>query len=163
MPYLLPALLSIAALVASAPASGQTLTGRVVRVIDGDTIVVLGPGNAQHEVHLAGIDAPEQGQPYGTRSRDHLLEIVAGKYVVVNRNMRGGHERIVGKVLASGQDMNLTQVRAGMAWHDQRDPTELSPSDQMAYSEAETQARLTGSGLWAEPGPIPPWEWRRRR
>ena len=44
------------------------LTGRVVRVTDGDTIVVLGPGNAQHKVRLQGIDAPERGQAYGTKS-----------------------------------------------------------------------------------------------
>ena len=40
----------------------ETLTGRVVRVTDGDTIVVLDSGNAPHKIRLTGIDAPERGQ-----------------------------------------------------------------------------------------------------
>jgi endonuclease YncB( thermonuclease family) len=61
----------------------DTLTGRVVRVTDGDTIVVLDSANTQHKIRLQGIDTPERGQAYSTKSREHLSDSVAGKFVVV--------------------------------------------------------------------------------
>ena len=53
-------------------ASAENLTGKVIRVADGDTITVLGSGNQQHKIRIAGIDAPEKGQPYGQKSRESL-------------------------------------------------------------------------------------------
>ena len=84
-----------------------SLTGRVVRVTDGDTIVVLDTNSAQHKIRLQGIDAPERGQAYGTKSKEHLSDSVAGKFVVVEYDKRDRYERILGKVLLSNQDMNL--------------------------------------------------------
>lgn len=60
--------------------------GKVVSVIDGDTIKVLDDENREHKIHLSGIDAPERGQPYGTKSRDYLASLVAGKEVKVESN-----------------------------------------------------------------------------
>jgi endonuclease YncB( thermonuclease family) len=94
-----------------------TLTGRVVSVTEGDTIIVLDSGNAQHKVRLQGTDAPERGQAYGTKSKEHLSDSVAGRFVVVEYEKRDRYERILGKVLLSGEDMNLEQIRAGLAWH----------------------------------------------
>ena len=51
------------ALLVSLPTWAADLTGRVVRVVDGDTVVVLDTEKTQHKVRLAGIDAPESGQP----------------------------------------------------------------------------------------------------
>ena len=59
-------------------AQAGVLAGRVVRVTDGDTLVVPGAGNAQHKIRLQGIDAPERGEAYGTKSKDHLSDSVAG-------------------------------------------------------------------------------------
>lgn len=59
-----PALLCM--LLALAPlANADTLTGLVIGVADGDTITVLDDARTQHKVRLAGIDAPEKGQPFG--------------------------------------------------------------------------------------------------
>ena len=91
----------------------DSLTGRVVRVTDGDTIVVLDANNAQHKIRLTGIDAPERKQAYGTKSKEHLSGSVAGKFVVVEYDKRDRYERILGKVLLSNEDMNLAQVKAG--------------------------------------------------
>jgi len=64
-------------------ASAATLPGRVVRVTDGDTIVILAEGDVQHKIRLQGIDAPERGQAYGTKSKEHLSDLVAGRFVTV--------------------------------------------------------------------------------
>ena len=66
----------------------DTLTGRVVRVTDGDTIVILDAGNTQHKIRLTGIDAPERGQAFGTKSKEHLSDSVADKFVTVEYSKR---------------------------------------------------------------------------
>jgi endonuclease YncB( thermonuclease family) len=45
-----------------------TLTGKVVAIADGDTFAVLDESKTQHKIRLAGIDAPEKGQPFGTKA-----------------------------------------------------------------------------------------------
>ena len=144
-------------------AFADTLTGHVVRVTDGDTIVVLDSGNAQHKIRLTGIDAPERGQAYGTKSKEHLSGSVAGKFVVVEYDKRDRYQRILGKVLLSNQDMNLEQVRAGLAWHYKKYQTEQTQVDRELYSVAEIEARDAKRGLWYDPEPIPPWEYRHAK
>ena len=61
----------------------DTLTGNVVRVIDGDTLIVLDTNKVQYKIRLMGIDAPEKKQAYGKKSKDNLSSLVAGKFVVV--------------------------------------------------------------------------------
>ncbi len=82
----------------SAAASADTLTGKVVKVVDGDTGYVLDANYEQHKVRLAGIDAPERKQAYGLASRKHLASIVAGKQVAVEYQKRDRYGRIVGQV-----------------------------------------------------------------
>jgi len=87
-----------------AVASAVTLTGRTVRVTDGDTIVILSEGNVPHKIRLQGIDAPERGQAYGTKSKDHLSDRVAGRFVVVETDNRDRYGRVIGKVLVGGSE-----------------------------------------------------------
>ena len=98
-------------------ASAATLTGRTVRVTDGDTIVILSEGNVQHKIRLQGIDASERGQAYGTKSKKHLSEWIAGRFVVVKTDKHDRYGRVIGKVLVGGKDVCLAQVVAGFAWH----------------------------------------------
>jgi len=149
------------ALLWALPAPAATLTGRVVRVVDGDTLVVLSAGDAQHKVRLAGIDAPERAQPYGHKSTEHLAGLVAGRFVVVDWEKWDRYGRIVGKVLLAHEDVCLEQVQAGLAWHFKRYQSEQTPADRDLYSKAEDEAREAKRRLWADPGPIAPWDWRR--
>ncbi len=138
----------------SAAAVADTLQGRVVRVVDGDTVVLLAPDKTQHRIRLAGIDAPERGQAFGTVSTRHLSELV-------DYSKRDRYGRIVGKELVEGQDANLRQVEAGLAWHYKQYAREQSPEDRRLYAEAEDAARALGRGLWRDDGAVPPWEYRR--
>jgi endonuclease YncB( thermonuclease family) len=84
-------------------------------VVDVDILVVLSEGQSQHKIRLAGIDAPETGQPYGRASKSHLSERVAGHFVVADWDNRDRY-RIVGKVLLNGADVCLEQIeRSGLA------------------------------------------------
>ena len=121
--------LLLALMVTHCFAQADTLTGRVVRVTDGDTIVILDSANTQHKIRLTGIDAPERKQAFGTKSKEHLSDSVAGKFVVVEYAKRDLYQRILGKVLLSDQDMNLEQIKAGLAWHYKKYQKEQPPPD----------------------------------
>ena len=141
--------------------SAGTITGNVVRITDGDTLVVLDSNKVQYKIRLVGIDAPEKKQAYGKKSKDNLSDLVAGKHVVVEYDKLDRYKRILGKVKLSGEDVNLEQVEAGMAWHYKKYQNEQSQSDRMMYSEAESEARIAKRGLWYDPNPLPPWDYRR--
>jgi len=136
---------------------GETLRGKVVGVLDGDTITVLDGYRRQHRIRLHQIDAPEKDQDYGTRAKQSLAELVFGREVSIESVARDHYDRIVGKVSLAGRDMNLEQVRRGMAWVYRRygrDPE---------YLAAEESAHRNRAGLWSKPHPIPPWEFRHER
>lgn len=136
------------------------VTGRVVRVADGDTVTVLDAGQVQHKIRLAGIDAPEKKQAYGEKSRESLEELVAGRTVVVEFTKRDRYGRRVGRLLLDRLDVNLMQISRGMAWHYKAYAREQRASDQRAYAEAETEARRARIGLWRDDEPTPPWDFR---
>ena len=69
-------------LLAAPIAFADSLTGKVVKITDGDTLYVLDANYQEHKIRLAGIDAPEQKQAYGLASRKHLASVVAGKQVI---------------------------------------------------------------------------------
>ena len=146
------------------------ITGRVVSVTDGDTIKVLDNTNTQHKVRLTGIDAPERGQPFGTKSKDHLAFMVAGKKVFVESDKNDRYGRVLGKVwvqpsdcstCAKTLDVNHAQVLAGMAWWYRYYAKEQSPQDRGRYESAEDEAKKRKWGLWVDPNPISPYDWRK--
>jgi endonuclease YncB( thermonuclease family) len=132
-----------------------------VGVADGDTITLLSAGNRQTRVRLQGIDAPESQQAFGQISKRNLSDLVFDRQVVVEYEKTDRYGRTLGKVLAGGRDVNLEQVKAGLAWHYKYYQDEQSSADRRLYADAETEARSARRGLWAEPGPTPPWDFRR--
>lgn len=156
------ALLFAVLLALAGNARAETLSGRVVRIIDGDTLVLLIAGNVQERVRLTGIDCPERGQAFGTKAKEALSGRVAGETVTVEWDKRDRYKRIVGKVIDGQGDTNLSLVRSGMCWWYHKYAHEQSPEDQSLYEEAEETARGERKGLWRDPHPVPPWEWRKR-
>jgi endonuclease YncB( thermonuclease family) len=104
-------------LAATGPALAETLVGMVVAVQDGDTLTVLDAEKVQHKIRLAGIDAPEKGQPWGQRSKEGLSALAYRREVAVEWHKRDRYGRLIGKVLVEHRDVNLTQVSSGLAWH----------------------------------------------
>lgn len=76
-------LLVLTALFFSGVSIADTIQGRVVRVLDGDTVSVLDSSNTEHRIRLMGIDAPEKKQPFGQRAKESLSDLVYDKAVVV--------------------------------------------------------------------------------
>ncbi len=152
-------------------AGQQSREVQVVGVSDGDTITVIDAGQAQHRVRLAGIDAPETGQPFSERSKQALSDLVFRRTVMIQWSKTDRYGRILARVLATPPgpcplpcivrlDVNLAQVDAGMAWHYKAYAGEQSRSDRKAFAEAELRARERRIGIWSQPDPVAPWEQR---
>jgi endonuclease YncB( thermonuclease family) len=149
--------LALALCLMASPAMGQTFSGRVVSVFDGDTLIVLAE-NKRLTVHLAEIDAPELRQASGARARESLAELCLDKTAQVRVVARDRHGNTLGRVHCDGVDANAEQVHRGMAWVYRRDARYPSPLHFL-----EDQAQRTRAGLWAEPSPAEPWRWRANR
>jgi endonuclease YncB( thermonuclease family) len=150
-----------AALLAPSIAIGAELVvGKVVSVADGDTLTILDSSNTKHRIRIDGIDAPETGQAFGQRSKDSLSELAYWRRGKARCSKRDRYGRQVCKVTVSGVDVGLEQIRRGMAWHFKRYAYQQTLSDGAAYSTAESTAKSSGSGLWRDRAPMPPWEWR---
>jgi endonuclease YncB( thermonuclease family) len=164
MRFLPPILISSLVLLAVHGAAwADRLNGLVVGVSDGDTITVLDDHRRQLKVRLAGIDAPEKRQDFGNRAKQSLSDLAYKQRVIVDTGKTDRYGRIIGKVTVNGQDVNLEQVRRGLAWHYKVYEREQAPGDRLAYAAAEKVARASKTGLWAMPTPIPPWEFRRAK
>lgn len=148
--------------VSAASLQAATLDGLVVGVADGDTLTLLDGDMRQHKIRLAGIDAPEKGQDFGQTSKQSLSELAYRRYVRVEVSKRDRYGRSVAKVLRGTLDVNLEQVRRGLAWHYKEYEREQSTSDRRLYSAAENEAKASRTGLWALPHPIEPWHFRRK-
>jgi endonuclease YncB( thermonuclease family) len=135
----------------------HTVTGKVVAIADGDTLTVLDDAKEQHKIRLHGIDAPEKGQAFGTKARENLTAKVFGKIVRVEIVDVDRYRREVGRIYLGDRFIDLEMVRDGFAWRYVR-------YDKAGeFAEAENEARSQRRGLWADPHPEPPWEYRREK
>ncbi len=157
-------------LLAPGLAAAEALHGTVINVADGDTVTVLDSAHVRHKVRLAGIDAPEKHQAFGTRARQNLATLVHGKAVIVVWNKHDRYGRIVGKVLTAKcannacpdtLDAGLAQLQAGLAWHYKQYQRDQEAGERERYSAAEHAARIKHQGLWQDASPVPPWDYRR--
>lgn len=153
-------IISITVLIAQS-AFAEEFSAKVVGVTDGDTLTALAD-NREVKIRLAGIDAPEKRQPFGMASKKHLSDLVYGQTITLNCTKADRYRRLICVVKRNGQDINLLQVSSGVAWWYRQYAREQSVPDRSAYAGAEDEARLARRGLWAEPNPVPPWDWRRR-
>lgn len=136
--------------------SGAEIIGQVVGVSDGDTITILDNlDKGRFRVRLYGIDAPEKRQAFGNKAKGYLSSLVFGKRVTVRYSSIDRYGRIVGRVYLEKQDICLTMLSAGYAWHYVH--FDKSPE----YAAAEKQARAGGRGLWSDRSAVPPWDYRR--
>jgi endonuclease YncB( thermonuclease family) len=149
-------------LLASTALSQETIvSAKVVGIADGDTVKALVAGNELLRVRLSWIDAPEKSQAFGQRSKQHLSELVFGREVELHTHGLDRYGRTLAVVILDGVDINLEQVRSGMAWCYTRYIAEAPADIQASYRQAEAEAWEQQRGLWSERDPIPPWEWRR--
>jgi endonuclease YncB( thermonuclease family) len=145
--------LALFALGVATPATAEFFEGRVVSVVDGDTIEVL-VGREQRRVRLSGIDTPERGQPWARKARQALARRVFGEQVRVNDVGTDRYGRTVGEVYADNARVGCELVREGHAW------VYRVHGDPVLYEPAQARAR---SGRGAARSVRVPVEWRHGR
>ena len=151
-------LLSLILLLFTVCCSAAELSGKVVGVSDGDTITVLDDlDHGRFKIRFHGIDCPEKNQDFGNAAKRYLSSLIFGKTVTVRFKEIDRYGRIVGKVYLNGVDVNLQMLQAGLAWHYKR------YDSSQEYAEAEAKAKESGVGLWQQPNPTPPWEFRQSK
>ncbi len=151
-------LLLLLGLLCAGWAHAERLAGVVVVVIDGDTVLFkpdhYSPASrAFVKVRLAGIDAPEAGQPHGDASTQALKVLALKRRAVLEIVATDVYGRKVGNLDVDGVRVNLEMVRRGHAWASRRAAIEMRT--------AEAEARRLREGLWRTAEPVPPWTWRR--
>ena len=132
-------------------------SGRVVAVSDGDTFIVETTEKVRLVVRVAEIDAPEQGQPFGSQSKKALSKLVQGRWVVLQVQTTDKYGRAVARPYVGEIDVSAQMVSTGTAWVYRR----YLRDDRLL--ELEEAAKTEERGLWGLPESqrMPPWDWRR--
>ena len=150
--------LSILIFLLTFPCLAFAWSGKVVGIADGDTITVL-RDKEQVRIRLYGIDTPERGQAFGKKAKQFTSKMVFGKVVEVHRMDTDRYGRTVALVSADKQLLNKELVKAGLAWvYDRYCSEPICES----WRNFQLRAKIDKRGLWADPDPIPPWEFRRK-
>ncbi len=137
------------------PALAEQFTLKVVSISDGDTFTGLDSQNRQVKVRLHGIDAPEKAQAFGNVSRKSLGDLIEGKSVEVQRVDKDRYGRVVANVHVGGTHVNRELVAKGLAWR------YVQYDKKAEFTLVEQAAKTARKGLWADPKPVPPWDWRK--
>lgn len=139
------------------PVLADEFISEVIGILDGDTIDVL-HNHQTKRIRLNGIDCPEKGQAYGQKAKHAASDLVFGKEVTIQTHGYDKYKRTIGDVfLPDGTNVNHTLVKDGWCWWYRK-----YASRDVMLEGLEVEARKARRGLWADPQPVPPWEWRKR-
>ena len=133
--------------------------GVVVKVLDGDSMLIKRDGRI-HEIRLYGIDAPEYRQSHSSKAKQFVKRLVLRQPVAVEKMDVDRYGRIVALVFVQDKLVNRELVRAGLAWYYPRYCRRQPLCGELA--DMEEEARKQRRGLWRDPDPVSPWEWKRR-
>lgn len=150
--------------IAANASPAQTLVGTIVKVIDGDTVKILVAGHEQVKIRISGIDTPEPRQSFGQAAKSNLIALTGQRDVIAfcaNAKKKDRYGRLICRVEVAGVDVGLRQLQAGLAWHYKQYQREQPEAERQHYATAEIDACGARRGLWGDPAPIAPWDWRK--
>ncbi len=137
------------------------VNGRAIHIVDGDTFDVLDGQHETFRIRVSCMDTPEKGQPFYRRAKDALADLIHGRQVTVEAYKHDRYGRLIGEL--ADLDLCRTMIASGMAWHNRPYARELAPGRADTLVEAEQGARARRDGLWSDPTPQAPWEFRRQQ
>jgi endonuclease YncB( thermonuclease family) len=146
---------------ASTPDVPAQFVARCIGVTDGDTLRVLhvtGETKSEIKIRLYGIDAPEKKQAFGTQAKKALSDLAFGKDLTVTSTGRDRYGRLLAWLAVGSTPINGEMVKAGFAWWYQK----YAPKE-TELAQLETDARNNRRGLWIDPAPVAPWDYRKKK
>lgn len=152
--------LGFAAAVCPARGADWVLEGRVVAVVDGDTLTLSDSSKVQHRIRIGGIGAPQRAQPFANVAKDRLSALTYGKIIRARCWKREADGKEVCALSDGVRNIGLEMIRDGLAWHDKRFEGEQTPQERERYAREEESAKAAKRGLWVETNAVAPWEWK---
>ena len=151
---IIPLLITFLLLLPTLSSAGQH---KVIRIVDGDTIVVDYKGKYE-KLRLLRVNTPEsvhpdekQNIPMGKVASDYTKERLTGKYVDLEFEgpFRGRYGRLLAYVFVDGENFNLELVRQGLSPYYTK--YGLSQKYDKEFKEAEQYARKHKLNIWGDP------------
>ena len=143
------------------PSFSWAWSGEVVGITDGDTITVLNSKTLKDaKISLYGIDCPEGEQPFSKKAKKFTSKLAYGRVVEVKVMDTDRYGRTVALVAVNRQILNEELLKAGYAWVYYQYCHELICH---AWADYQFAAKLDKRGLWRDPDPVPPWEFRKKK
>lgn len=137
--------------------SNASLTGKVIKIVDGDTFDMLTDNQTTIRIRMNGIDCPERKQDYYQVCKDALGEYIFGKDVSIIMHGTDRYKRTIALVYIGNEDINLKMITNGYAWHYKKYSSDIN------MANAESGARSRKVGLWAMKYPVAPWDFRMQK
>jgi micrococcal nuclease len=151
-------IVSLLSMAIAIPALPQTIT-KVIRVIDGDTIVT----SNNKRIRLACIDAPESSQVGGDLAKQRLSELLPiGTTIQVIERNKDRYGRTIAVIFNGSKFINLQMVAEGHAVV-YRQYLNACPNSKSDFLKAEEQAKQQRLNFWNQPNPCLPENFRRKR
>ena len=127
---------------------------RVLMVHEGDRLTIYHQGRKEM-VYLRKVNCPELKQSYGKQAKHATAAYIANREVIVRDLKRDRQGRMTADIfLPDGRHIAHELIKEGLAW------VQPGESGDQSLKEMEELARAAGTGLWAEPNPVPPWKWK---
>ncbi|MDF0645139.1 MAG: thermonuclease family protein [Nitrospira sp.] len=147
----------VTALAAGWPVPSQAdVVARVISVVEGDRLTIR-QGGRTNTISIKDIDCPELTQPYGKQAKRVTTAYVGNRDVVIRGLATDKQGRLSAEVLLQdGRSLGRELLKEGMAWW------KRSASADQRLELLEELARAGGKGLWSDPKPVPPWEWKQQ-
>ncbi len=139
----------------TSPVYDKEQTGKVIKIVDGDTFDMLTEEKSTLRIRMNGIDCPERRQAFYQNAKNALAGYIFNKEVKLFITGRDRNKRIIATVYCNGTNINLAMIQNGYAWHYKK------YSADSVYAGAEQQARRLRKGLWRVDHPIAPWDFRK--
>lgn len=147
----------VALMFAVVPALASSINGKVITVVDGNTLEISGTNNETIRICLLGVDSPELEQEYGVEAKAYLEKLALKKDVVVELKGKDRKGNYLGVVKINGKvDAGVELLKAGLAWTDEKNPDD-------ALEGYRVWAQKKEKGLWKQTNPVPPWTYRREQ
>lgn len=134
----------------------DVISGRVITVIDGNTLEVYTNENETYKIFLFGIDCPELEQEYGDKAKRLLEKLILDKNISVEIQGKDRLGNRLGVIRIDGEDPREKLLEEGLAWTAEKNPIDV-------FESIKEKSKEKRKGLWKETDPTPPWIFRRQQ
>lgn len=133
------------------------VSAKVIRIKDGDTVVVLLDGDIQKTLRLAEVDCPESGQAFGKNAKQFTSDQIFGKQITFIATDEDRYGRTIAKIYYDNKYLSQEIIKAGFGWWYYR----YSNDKNLGLLQDQTQQKKLG--LWQDNNAIAPWEFRKQQ